>query len=458
MVAPMLTRPARLLVLDDDPDVGIAARLLLQRRFGEVRCLARPAELAATIAQWQPDLLLLDMNFLPGHSDGAQGLALLRQLRQQPGAPQVIVMTAYAGVELAVQALKAGALDFITKPWDHPRLLAAVAAALALRHPSPLADAVTEDGPPSALLGQSPVMQELRRLIAAVAATDAHVLVLGEMGAGKELVARELHERSSRRQRPLLAVDLGSLPDTLLESELFGHRRGSYTDARQDRPGRFLAAAGGTLLLDEIGNLSMAGQARLLAVLERREFTPLGADTPLPLQARIVSATNLDETALFDPQRFRPDLLYRLNTIVLRVPPLRARREDIPQLATHFLARFAAEHGRPPRPLSAAAMQRLQAHDWPGNVRDLRQACERAVILAPGDQFEPADFQLDVLAAPGAARVEADRPSSGLTLAERERAALDEAMRQAQGNVSEAARRLGVSRAALYRRLDKHGL
>ncbi len=458
MVAPMLTRPARLLVLDDDPDVGIAARLLLQRRFGEVRCLARPAELAATIAQWQPDLLLLDMNFLPGHSDGAQGLALLRQLRQQPGAPQVIVMTAYAGVELAVQALKAGALDFITKPWDHPRLLAAVAAALALRHPSPLADAVTEDGPPSALLGQSPAMQELRRLIAAVAATDAHVLVLGEMGAGKELVARELHERSSRRQRPLLAVDLGSLPDTLLESELFGHRRGSYTDARQDRPGRFLAAAGGTLLLDEIGNLSMAGQARLLAVLERREFTPLGADTPLPLQARIVSATNLDETALFDPQRFRPDLLYRLNTIVLRVPPLRARREDIPQLATHFLARFAAEHGRPPRPLSAAAMQRLQAHDWPGNVRDLRQACERAVILAPGDQFEPADFQLDVLAAPGAARVEADRPSAGLTLAERERAALDEAMRQAQGNVSEAARRLGVSRAALYRRLDKHGL
>ncbi|MDL5031472.1 sigma-54 dependent transcriptional regulator [Pelomonas sp. APW6] len=454
----MLTSPARLLVLDDDPDVGIAARLLLQRRFGEVRCLERPTELAATIAQWRPDLLLLDMNFLPGHSDGAQGLSLLRQLRQQPGAPQVIVMTAYAGVELAVQALKAGALDFVTKPWDHPRLLAAVAAALALRDPSRLAGAAPEAGPPSALLGQSPPMQELRRLIAAVAATDAHVLVLGEMGAGKELVARELHERSPRRLRPLLAVDLGSLPDTLLESELFGHRRGSYTDARQDRPGRFLAAAGGTLLLDEIGNLSMSGQARLLAVLERREFTPLGADTPLPLQARIVSATNLDETALFDPQRFRPDLLYRLNTIVLRVPPLRARREDIPQLATHFLARFAAEHGRPPRPLSAAAMQRLQAHDWPGNVRDLRQACERAVILAPGAQFEPADFQLEGLVAPGAAPAEADRPSTGQTLAERERAALDEAMRLAQGNVSEAARRLGVSRAALYRRLDKHGL
>ncbi len=444
----MLKNPARLLVLDDDPDVGVAARLLLQRRFGEVRCLQRPAELDAALAQWRPDLLLLDMNFLPGHSDGAQGLTLLQQLRQRPGAPQVIVMTAHAGVELAVQALKAGALDFITKPWDHPRLLAAVAAALALRQPA--AEAL-DDEPASALLGQSPPMQELRRLIAAVAATDAHVLVLGEMGAGKELVARELHARSKRSGGPLLAVDLGSLPDTLLESELFGHRRGSYTDARQDRQGRFLAAAGGTLLLDEIGNLSMAGQARLLAVLERREFTPLGADAPLPLQARVISATNLDETALFDPQRFRPDLLYRLNTIVLRVPPLRARREDIPQLATHFLARYAVEHGRAPRPLAAAALQALQAHDWPGNVRDLRQACERAVILAPGPQFEPGDFQLQALAATPAS-------APGLTLAERERAALDEALREAQGNISEAARRLGVSRAALYRRLEKHGL
>ena len=449
----MLKNPARLLVLDDDPDIGVAARLLLQRRFGEVRCLQRPAELEPALAQWRPDLLLLDMNFLPGHSDGAQGLALLRQLRQRPGAPQVIVMTAHAGVELAVQALKAGAMDFVTKPWDHPRLLAAVSAALALRQP--VAEAAGE-GPASALLGQSTPMQELRRLIDAVAATDAHVLVLGEMGAGKELVARELHARSKRSGGPLLAVDLGSLPDTLLESELFGHRRGSYTDARQDRPGRFLAAAGGTLLLDEIGNLSMAGQARLLAVLERREFTPLGADAPLPLQARIVSATNLDETALFDPRRFRPDLLYRLNTIVLRVPPLRDRREDIPQLATHFLARYAAEHGHAPRPLAAAALQALQAHDWPGNVRDLRQACERAVILAPGPQFEPEDFQLPVGA--GAPVPTVTAPAPGMTLAERERAALDEALREAQGNISEAARRLGVSRAALYRRLDKHGL
>ena len=455
MVAPMLNSPARILVLDDDPDIGVAARLLLQRRFGEVRSLQRPAELESMIEQWRPDLLLLDMNFQPGHSDGAQGLALLRQLRQKPRAPQVIVMTAYAGVELAVQALKAGALDFVTKPWDHPRLLGAVAAALAVR---PTAVDAPEPVSPGALLGQSAPMQELRRLIAAVAGTDAHVLVLGEMGVGKELVARELHERSPRRTRPMLAVDLGALPDSLLESELFGHRRGSYTDARHDRPGRLLAAAGGTLLLDEIGNLSMAGQARLLGVLERREFTPLGADTPLPLQARIVSATNLDETALFDPQRFRPDLLYRLNTIVLRVPPLRERREDIPQLAMHFLARFAAEHGRLPRPLSAAALQALQAHDWPGNVRGLRQACERAVILASGAQFELQDFQLYGAALPtSSASPTTARPVS-LTLAERERAALDEALREAQGNISEAARRLGVSRAALYRRLDKHGL
>ncbi|MEJ6000828.1 sigma-54-dependent transcriptional regulator [Paucibacter soli] len=437
-----------LLVLDDDPDVGLAAKLLLQRRFGPVRLLQRPAELMPALDAEAADLLLLDMNFLPGRTDGAQGLALLEQLLLRRGAqaPLVIVMTAYAEVNLAVAALKAGAFDFITKPWDNAKLVATVAAALASRRPAAPASA-------SALLGEARPMQELRALIQSVAPTEANVLVLGEMGSGKELVARELHAQSARAAGTFLAVDLGALAESTLESELFGHKRGSFTDAKGERAGRFQAAAGGTLFLDEVANLPLASQAKLLTALERREVTPLGADQPQAIDVRIVSATNLDEAALFDAQRFRPDLLYRLNTIVLRVPPLRERREDIPLLCQHYLSQYAAQYAKPPRHCSEAALAALRTHDWHGNVRALRHACERAVILAQGDRYECADFGLRAGPAPSA-----PEPTQGLTLHQRERAALDEALRQAQGNISQAARLLGLSRAALYRRMEKHEL
>jgi DNA-binding NtrC family response regulator len=441
-----------ILILDDDPDVALAARLLLQRRFGPVRLLQQPEDLAPALDSGDVELLLLDMNFLPGRTDGAQGLELLqRALAHSPELP-VIVMTAYAEVNLAVAALKAGAFDFVTKPWDNAKLCATVAAALARRAPQGGA------GQPSTLLGEAPAMRELRALIQSVAPTEANVLVLGEMGSGKELVAREIHAWSKRSGETFLAVDLGALSETTLESELFGHKRGSFTDARQERPGRFQAAAGGTLFLDEVANLPLAGQAKLLTVLERREVTPLGADRALPVDVRIVSATNLDEAALFDPQRFRPDLLYRLNTIVLRVPPLRERREDIPLLARHYLAAYAQQYGKPLRDCSAAAWQALQAHDWPGNVRALRHACERAVILGQGAELEATDFGLSVAAMPVHSAAATAIASPSLSLHEREREALDEALRQAQGNISQAARLLGLSRAALYRRMEKHGL
>jgi DNA-binding NtrC family response regulator len=445
-----MVSPMSMLILDDDPDVGLAAKLLLQRRFGPVRLLQRPAELAAALEAEPVDLLLLDMNFLPGRTDGAQGLALLEQVLRR-GAPNsvvplVIVMTAYAEVDLAVAALKAGAFDFITKPWDNAKLMATVAAAMASRRPATAANA-------SALLGEARPMQELRALIQSVAPTEANVLVLGEMGSGKELVARELHLQSARAAGSFLAVDLGALAESTLESELFGHKRGSFTDARSERQGRFQAAAGGTLFLDEVANLPLASQAKLLTALERREVTPLGADQPQAIDVRIVSATNLDEAALFDPQRFRPDLLYRLNTIVLRVPPLRERRADIPLLCQHYLSQYAAQYGKAPRHCSEAALAALQAHDWHGNVRALRHACERAVILAQGDRYEFADFGLR--AGPAAPE---PAPAQHLTLHQRERAALDEALRQAQGNISQAARLLGLSRAALYRRMEKHEL
>jgi DNA-binding NtrC family response regulator len=428
-----------LLILDDDPDVALAARLAL-RRLGPVAVRHAPAELAPALDELAPQVLLLDLNFAPGASDGAVGLALLREVLARPRAPAVIVMTAYAEVELAVQALKAGAVDFITKPWANERLMASVQAALARRIPPP--------GTASELLGESAPMQSLRAQIAQVGASEASVLILGENGVGKELVARALHRASPRAAGPLLAVDMGSLPEALVESELFGHRRGSFTDARESRPGRFVAAAGGTLFLDEIGNLPLAQQAKLLAALERREVTPLGSDRPVPVDVRVLAATNVPEADLFDARRFRPDLLYRLNTVVLRVPPLRERgAADIALLLRHYLAQFAKQ----PVELTADALARLAAYRWPGNVRELRQACERATLLARGPVLQFADFGLvDAAAAPA--------PAAGLDLAQREREAVQTALAQADGNISQAAKLLGVSRAALYRKLDKHGL
>jgi len=431
-----------LLILDDDSDVALAARLAL-RKLGPVAVRHDPAELPAALDEIAPDVLLLDMNFRPGASDGAAGLALLREVVARRNAPAVIVMTAYAEVELAVQALKAGAVDFITKPWANERLVACVQAALARRAPVPAA---------GELLGESTAMQSLRAQIAQVGASEASVLILGENGVGKELVARALHRASPRAKGPLLAVDMGSLPEALVESELFGHRRGSFTDARESRPGRFVAAAGGTLLLDEIGNLPLPQQAKLLAALERREVTPLGSDKPVAVDVRVLAATNVPEAELFDARRFRPDLLYRLNTVVLRVPPLRERGAgDVALLLRHYLAHFA--QGRPARDVEAEALARLCAYRWPGNVRELRQACERASLLARGPLFTWDDFGLVAISAPAAVPAE-----PALDLAQREREAVQAALAQADGNISQAAKLLGVSRAALYRRLEKHGL
>lgn len=463
-----MVSPMAILILDDDEDVGVAARMLLQREFGPVRLLQQPDQLARVLDAEPIELLLLDMNFLPGHSDGAQGQAVLREVMQRPRPPVVIVMTAYAEVSLAVQSLKAGAFDFITKPWNNQKLLATVGAALATRK-AVSAPAASQ----SALLGESQTMCDLRAVIRSVAPTGANVLILGEMGSGKELVAREIHVHSQRAGQTFLAVDLGSLSEATLESELFGHKRGSFTDARSDRLGRFQAAQSGTLFLDEVANLSLAAQTKLLTVLERRQVTPLGADQPVAVDVRIVSATNLEEAALFDTQRFRSDLLYRLNTIVLRVPPLRERREDVALLVRHYLAHYAAQYTKPIREVTSAAWAALEAHDWHGNVRALRHACERAVILAPADdQLGAADFALrgpNVLGSvaldllkPTAHSSKGEPPAAAeveiVALSARERAALEEAMQATQRNISKAARLLGLSRAALYRRLEKYGL
>ena len=438
---------AHILILDDDHDVAYAAQLLLRRRAARVDTLHDPAQLARYLQDGLPDVVLLDFNFAPGHTDGAAGLAVLDQLQALARPPAVIALTAYAGVPLAVEAMKRGACDFLTKPWDNARLAAAVDAALA-RRAAPAPDAAQE------LMGDSPAMRQLRALIAHVAPTEANVMVLGENGVGKELVARAVHQHSQRAAGAFLAVDMGSLPESTLESELFGHRKGAFTDARSERAGRFQAASGGTLFLDEIGNLPLAAQAKLLTALERREVTPLGADRPQTIDVRIVSATNLDECALYDAKVFRTDLLFRLNTIVLRVPPLRERPGDIPQLLHHYLAHYQREYSRPGAEPGQPLIEALARHSWPGNVRALRHACERAVILNQGGRYTLDDFGLRGDAAPPP-----PPPAAGAqTLDTLEREAVAAALAQAQGNISHAARLLGVSRAALYRKLDKHGL
>ena len=441
---------ARILILDDDPDVACAAQMLLRRRHGAVATEGDPARLASRLDAGMPDVVLLDLNFTPGRIDGAEGLALLDRLCALPAAPAVIVLTAYADVPLAVEALKRGAGDFITKPWDNARLLAAVDAALARRRPR-------TDGVDASLMGDSPAMQGVKAMIASVAPTMANVMVLGENGVGKELVARAIHAASMRAQAAFLAVDMGAVPEATFESEMFGHRRGAFTDARTDRAGRFQAAHGGTLFLDEIGNLPLAAQAKLLTVLERRQVTPVGADRAEPVDVRIVSATNLDEARLFDAAVFRTDLLFRLNTIVIRVPPLRERRGDIPALLHHYLSLYEIRYGRPVRELAPGALERLCDWDWPGNVRALRHACERAVILGARPDYQVDDFGL---AAPSPAATPAPVPApaaEAFKLDALERDTIAAAMEQARGNVSLAARLLGLSRAALYRKLGKHG-
>jgi DNA-binding NtrC family response regulator len=451
---------ASILILDDDDDVACAAQLLLRRRHARVATLGDPARLEEQLSEGRPDVVLLDLNFTPGRIDGAEGLAVLQRLRALPRPPSVIALTAYADVPLAVEALKRGALDFITKPWDNDRLVAAVDGAVARLAAAPPA-AGAGDG--SLLMGESARMRGLKAMIAAVAPTEANVMVLGENGVGKELVARAIHTASRRAAATFLAVDMGALPEATFESELFGHRKGSFTDARADRAGRFQAARGGTLFLDEIGNMPLGAQAKLLTALERREVTPLGADRAESIDVRVVSATNLEESRLFDPAVFRPDLLFRLNTIVLRVPPLRERQEDIPQLLHHYLSLYEGQYGRPVRELAPNALERLCAWSWPGNVRALRHACERAAILAEGPEYRFEDFGLAApIAAPAAPvpvpAAAGEAPVEDFRLGALERETIAAALDKAQGNISLAARMLGLSRAALYRKLGKHGI
>lgn len=458
------------LVIDDDEDILLSARLLLRQLFDEVLTFTDPAEAMAAAERRSPDAILLDANFARGATNAAEGFEWLGRILERDPQAVVVMITAHGGVQIAIEAMKRGATDFVTKPWANERLLATVRTAAALRRSRRAVDTeksrAIEIATPVGempMLGDSPAMRRVHQLIERAAPTDANVLILGENGTGKELVARALHRGSRRAGRAMLSVDLGAVSETLIDSELFGHVKGAFTDARADRIGRLQAADGGTLFLDEIGNLPLHLQPKLLTALEQRQVTPVGANRPVPIDIRVIAATNLSQRQLSDEARFRQDLLFRLNTVEIVLPPLRERREDIPLLIDHYLAYYARKYGKPVQTMPDAVRETLTAYDWPGNVRALRHAVERAVILSGDAPLAIDDFSIRPSERPPvqverSAVVEPAGEGGDLNLERVERRLVETALKKHGYNISAAAAELGLTRASLYRRMEKHGL
>ena len=447
-------------VCDDDPDIALAAKLALRGMFKEIETLASPRDLQDFIKARSPDAILLDLNFERAATDGSEGLDYLGRIMTADPEAAVVIITAHGAVSVAVEAIKRGASDFVAKPWSNERLAATVRSAAALRQTR--LEAQLERGRSSELghngetplLGNSEAMQRVCTLIDRAAPTDANVLILGENGTGKEIVAREIHRKSRRSGQPMLSIDLGATSESLFESELFGHTKGAFTGASADRMGRLKAADQSTLFLDEIGNLPLHLQPKLLTALEQRQVVPVGSNRPVTIDVRVVAATNLTADRLTDETRFRQDLLFRLNTIEIHLPPLRARRDDIPLLLEHYLRLYERKYDRPERLVPADVMDPLVKHDWPGNVRALRHAAERAVIMADGTAYRLDDFPLPQRHEGAALSL----ASGSLNLDQLERQMIERALRMHHFNISLAASELGLSRGALYRRMEKHGL
>lgn len=448
--------PAKILIVDDDADVLTAARVVLRQLYESVETESNPQRLHALLQQNRYDVILLDMNYAAGRLSGHEGLFWLNQIMARNPRQQVIMITAYGDIQLAVDAMKQGAADFIVKPWENEKLegavLAAYRRAVDQQKNQPATKNTTSQPIPAAeIIGISPAFKQVLATVDKVAGTDANVLLLGENGTGKELIASLIHQRSRRKDEAFVKVDAGALPANLFESELFGHKKGAFTDAREDRTGRMEAANRGTLLLDEIGNIPIALQVKLLAALQNREVTPLGSNRATSIDIRLISATNLDIQQAVRSGHFREDLLYRINTVVITLPSLRDRTEDIPLLADHFLKIYTSRYHKGEKSISQDAIRYLQKYTWPGNIRELQHAVERAVILSEHTTLQKSDFVLSATAdvAPG---VEA------FNLDEVERKTILAAIQKYNGNLSKVAKELGVGRTTLYRKMEKYGL
>ncbi len=458
----MNRKSGKVLIVDDNEDILSAARILLKQHMALVTAEKSPERIPALLKGETYDVILLDMNFAKGATSGQEGFEWLSRILSIDPSAVVILITAYGDVGMAVRAIKEGATDFILKPWQNEKLLATLSAAISLRESRNEASSLRErqvrlsadlDRPFKDFIGRSPAMQEVFNTLEKVAGTEANILILGENGTGKELVAREIHRQSHRFKEIFVGVDMSAVPETLFESELFGHVKGAFTDAREDRAGRFEVASGGTLFLDEIGNLSMPLQAKILTVLENRQIFRVGSSRPIPIDVRLICATNLAIHQMVAENRFRQDLLYRINTVEVRLPPLRDRVEDIPLLAEHFLIQYCRKYSRGSRKLAPTAVRKLEGYHWPGNVRELQHAIERAVIMSDAQVLRPEDFFLS-----GGPSSEGASASDDISLENMERLLISRVIKKHGGNVSKAARELGISRAALYRRMEKHGL
>lgn len=437
-----------LLVVDDNKAILQAVETLARRTFAKVVTTPRPDDIPALLRAERPAVLLLDMNFRADINSGNEGLYWLKQAQKASPSTAVVLFTAYADVQLAVKGMKEGAADFVTKPFDNDELMQTLVRAAGKEASGKRPDS----GTPQMIWGTSPAMTRLQEVVEKIAATEANVLITGENGTGKELLAKEIHRLSARSQAPIVTVDMGAVVETLFESELFGHAKGAFTDARADRPGKFEAASHGTLFLDEIGNLPYHLQAKLLSALQQRRITRVGSNTPIPIDIRLVCATNCDLPRMVASGEFRQDLFYRINTIKLELPALRERKDDIPVFARHFLEKYAKAYGKEAFELMPDACMALMEQPWPGNIRELEHVVEKAVIMADKNELGAADFDLSHV--PQAAIAGADAQ----TLEDMERAMIARAISGCEGNMSMAAKQLGITRQTMYNKMKKYGL
>ena len=447
-----MAKAGKLLIVDDNRSILSAVKMLTEVVFTDVATLPSPNSLITTMHTFAPDVVLLDMNFHAGINTGNEGLYWLREVLAKYPETKVVLFTAYADIELAVKAMKEGAFDFVVKPWDNAKLVATLQNAYKATKekakksakPAPAAENRVE-----MYWGESAEMKRIRKMVEQVATTDANILITGENGTGKEMLAREIHRLSARCRKTMVSLDMGAIPETLFESELFGHKKGAFTDAHADREGKFLTASGSTLFMDEIGNLPLHLQVKMLSALQNRAITPLGMNEAQPIDIRLISATNRDLHEAVAKGEFRQDLLFRINTIHIHIPPLRNRREDIVPLAERFIERYGQKYGKAGLMLSGDAAEKLKNHSWEGNIRELQNAIEKAVIMCEDETIKPEHIELHA----------ATRPTTETqTLEEMERQTIANAIAQCGGNLSQVAQQLGITRQTLYNKIKRYGL
>lgn len=453
---------AKILIVDDDSDVLLAARLFLRQHIDIVHTEKNPANIPELMKSENYDLILLDMNFSRDATSGQEGFHWMNKILETDPAAAVILITGYGDIELAVQGIKEGASNFLLKPWENKKLLATISATLQVRQSKVeledlrgrqkvlLAD---QDHAYNHIIGNSQAMMKVIGTVNKIAKTDANILILGENGTGKEVIARAIHRASKRAGEAFINVDLGAITESLFESELFGYKKGAFTDAKEDRAGRFEAAHKGTIFLDEIGNLSPSLQSKLLSVLQNRKVVRLGSNKEIPIDVRLVCATNMPLYQMVSEGKFRQDLLYRINTVEIKLPALRERTEDIEVLVEHFLEQYCKKYKLPKKRLNASTIKRLQMHSWPGNIRELQHSVERAVIMSEGTVLEPTDFFLNETET-----AEKEILPTNMNLEETEKMLIRKVVDKYGGNISRAAKELGLTRASLYRRLEKHDI